>query len=218
MAWQATGGNLKGPKGDPGTNGAKGDAGTSLHVANINISSNSDVATSVLSPSAPMTVGDLISDNNGSLFTITSIVNETTVHVSNVIGGVTFKGPKGDKGEDGKPGADGKDGTGVNIKGSYDSPDALKQEHPTGASGDAYLVAGALYVWSGSEWTNVGSIQGPQGPKGADGTNGQDGRPGKDGTNGLGWTYGHGVPASTGQPVGSLYLDLDTGNVYAFNA
>lgn len=36
--------------------------------------------------------------------------------------------------------------------------------------------------------------------------------------NGLGWTYGHGVPTSTGQPVGSLYLDLDTGNVYAFNA
>ena len=58
MAWTATGGNLKGPKGDPGTNGAKGDAGTSLHVANITVSSNSDVATSVLSPSAPMTVGE----------------------------------------------------------------------------------------------------------------------------------------------------------------
>ena len=147
MAWTATGGNLKGPKGDPGTNGAKGDAGTSLHVANINISSNSDVATSVLSPSAPMTVGDLISDNNGNLYTITSIVNDTTVHVSNVISGVSFKGPKGDKGE---PGTDGTDGT-----------------------------------------------------------------PGKDG---LGWSYGHGIPSSTGVPVGSLYLDLDTGNVYAFNA
>ena len=143
MAWTATGGNLKGPKGDPGTDGAKGDAGTSLHVANISVSSNSDVATSVLSPSAPMTVGDLISDNNGSLF----IVNETTVHVSNVISGVSFKGPKGDKGE---PGTNGKDGT--------------------------------------------------------------------NGVNGLGWTYGHGVPTSTGVPVGSLYLDLDTGNVYAFNA
>ena len=82
MAWQATGGNLKGPKGDPGTNGAKGDAGTSLHVANITVSSNSDVAVSALSPSAPMTVGDLISDNNGNLFTITSIVNSTTVHLS----------------------------------------------------------------------------------------------------------------------------------------
>ena len=109
MAWTATGGNLKGPKGDPGTTGAKGDAGTSLHVANITVSSNSDVATSVLSPSAPMTVGDLISDNNGSLFTVTSIINETTVHVSNVISGVSFKGPQGEKGTDGAPG---KDGTG----------------------------------------------------------------------------------------------------------
>ena len=214
MAWQATGGNLKGPKGDPGTNGAKGDAGTSLHVANITVSSNSDVATSALSPSAPITVGDLISDNNGDLFTITSIVNETTVHVSNVISGVSFKGPQGKKGTDGAPG---KDGTGVTILGSYDSLKTLKAEHPTGNAGDAYLVNGHLYVWDtvGSDWKDVGTIQGPKGDKGEPGTDGTDGTPGKDG---LGWSYGHGVPSSTGVPVGSLYLDLDTGNVYAFNA
>lgn len=214
MAWQATGGNLKGPKGDPGTNGAKGDAGTSLHVANITVSSNSDVATSVLSPSAPMTVGDLISDTNGSLYTVTSIVNDTTVHVSNVISGVSFKGPKGDKGTDGAPG---KDGTGVTILGSYDSLESLKAEHATGNAGDAYLVNGHLYVWDtvGADWKDVGTIQGPKGDKGEPGINGKDGT---NGTNGLGWTYGHGVPTSTGVPVGSLYLDLDTGNVYAFNA
>lgn len=214
MAWQATGGNLKGPKGDPGTDGAKGDAGTSLHVANITVSSNSDLATSVLSPSAPMTVGDLISDNNGSLFTVTSIVNETTVHVSNVISGVSFKGPQGEKGTDGAPG---KDGTGVTILGSYDSLESLKAEHPTGNAGDAYLVNGHLYVWDtvGSDWKDVGTIQGPKGDKGEPGTDGTNGTPGKDG---LGWSYGHGVPSSTGVPVGSLYLDLDTGNVYAFNA
>lgn len=214
MAWTATGGNLKGPKGDPGTNGAKGDAGTSLHVANITVSSNSDVATSALSPSAPMTVGDLISDNNGNLYTITSIVNETTVHVSNVISGVSFKGPQGEKGTDGAPG---KDGTGVTILGSYDSLETLKAEHPTGNAGDAYLVNGHLYVWDtvGSDWKDVGTIQGPKGDKGEPGTDGTDGTPGKDG---LGWSYGHGVPSSTGVPVGSLYLDLDTGNVYAFNA
>lgn len=214
MAWTATGGNLKGPKGDPGTNGAKGDAGTSLHVANITVSSNSDVATSALSPSAPITVGDLISDNNGDLFTITSIVNETTVHVSNVISGVSFKGPQGEKGTDGAPG---KDGTGVTILGSYDSLETLKAEHPTGNAGDAYLVNGHLYVWDtvGSDWKDVGTIQGPKGDKGEPGTDGTNGTPGKDG---LGWSYGHGVPSSTGVPVGSLYLDLDTGNVYAFNA
>ena len=214
MTWQATGGNLKGPKGDPGTNGAKGDAGTSLHVANITVSSNSDVAKNALSPSAPITVGDLISDNNGSLFTITSIVNETTVHVSNVISGVSFKGPQGERGADGAPG---KDGTGVTILGSFDSPEALKAEHPTGNAGDSYLVNGHLYVWDtvGSNWKDVGTIQGPKGDKGDPGTNGTDGTPGKDG---IGWSYGRGVPSSTGVPVGSLYLDLDTGNVYAFTA
>lgn len=214
MTWQATGGNLKGPKGDRGTDGAKGDAGTSLHVANITVSNNSDVATSVLSPSAPMTVGDLISDNNGNLFTITSIVNGTTVHVSNVIRGVSFKGPQGERGADGAPG---KDGTGVTILGSYSSIDALKAEHPTGNAGDAYLINGHLYVWDmvGLNWKNVGTIQGPKGDKGDPGTNGTDGTPGKDG---IGWSYGRGVPSSTGVPVGSLYLDLDTGNVYAFTA
>lgn len=213
MAWTATGGNLKGPKGDPGRDGAKGDAGTSLHVANITVSSNSDVATSVLSPSAPMTVGDLISDNNGSLFTVTSIINDTTVHVSNIVSGVSFKGPQGERGADGAPG---KDGTGVTILGSADSPEALKAEHPTGNAGDAYLIGGHLYVWdaTGADWKDVGTVQGPKGDKGDPGINGKDGKDGKDG---LGWTYGHGVPSSTGVPVGSLHLDLDTGNVYAFN-
>lgn len=134
--------------------------------------------------------------------------------MSNVIGGVSFKGPKGEKGADGAPG---KDGTGVTILGSYASLEALKAEHATGNAGDAYLIGGHLYVWDtvGADWKDVGTIQGPKGDKGEPGINGKDGT---NGVNGLGWTYGHGVPSLTGVPVGSLYLDLDTGNVYAFNA
>jgi len=214
MAWKATGGNLKGPQGERGADGAKGDSGTSLHVANIDVSSNADVAKTALSPSAPITIGDLVSDVNGDLYTITSIVNDTTVHVSDVIKNVSFKGPQGEKGADGAPG---KDGTGVTILGSYDSLDALNEAHPTGSAGDAYLIGGNLYVWdaSGSAWKGVGNIQGPKGDKGDAGTNGTNG---KNGTNGLGWTYGSGAPTSTGVPVGSLYLDIETGNVYAFSA
>lgn len=214
MAWQATGGNLKGPKGDNGADGAKGDPGKSLHVANITVSDNSDVSVAALSPSTPIATGDLISDVDGNLFLISSVVNSNTVHVSNVIDGVSFKGPKGDKGEDGAPG---KDGTGVTILGSYASLEALKAEHATGNAGEAYLIGGHLYVWDtvGADWKDVGTIQGPKGDKGEPGADGTNGTPGKDG---LGWTYGHGVPTSTGVPVGSLYLDLDTGNVYAFNA
>ena len=211
MAWTATGGNLKGPKGDAGKDGAKGDAGTSLHVANVDVSSNSDVAISALSPSTPMTVGDLVSDTKGDLYTITSIVNDTTVHVSNVISGVSFKGPQGEKGADG---AAGKDGTGVTILGSYDSLEALKADHATGTAGDSYLIGGHLYVWdaTGTDWKDVGNIQGPKGDKGETGTAGTNGT---NGTNGLGWTYGHGAPSGS-QPVGSLYLDLDSGDVYSY--
>lgn len=62
-------------------------------------------------------------------------------------------------------GEDGKDGTSVNILGSYESEEALREEHPTGNVGDGYLVQGDLYVWLQDiqDWKNVGSIQGPQG-------------------------------------------------------
>ena len=62
----------------------------------------------------------------------------------------------------------GSDGTGVTILGSYDSEEELKQAHPTGNPGDAYMIAGDLYVWdaANSQWKNVGRIQGAQGDTG----------------------------------------------------
>lgn len=60
----------------------------------------------------------------------------------------------------------GEDGTSVTILGSYDSEEELNTAHPTGSAGDAYLVAGDMYVWNGTEWHNVGTIQGPQGDTG----------------------------------------------------
>lgn len=85
---------------------------------------------------------------------------------------INIKGPKGDKGDQGERGAD---GTGVNILGSYDSTSQLPS---SGTAGDAYLINGDLYVWTGSIWDNVGSIQGPQGPKGDKGDDGADGADG----------------------------------------
>ena len=69
----------------------------------------------------------------------------------------------------------GSDGTSVNILGSYDSYEELKQAHPTGNIGDAYIVQGDMYVWNGEEqdWVDVGDIQGPAGSPGKDGTNGK---------------------------------------------
>ena len=69
-------------------------------------------------------------------------------------------------GPQGPVGPQGPAGTGVTILGSFDSPSELP---PTGSNGDAYLVQGDLYVWSGTEWDNVGTIQGPKGSPGDDG-------------------------------------------------
>lgn len=132
-------------------------------------------------------------------------------------------------------GADGADGTGVTILGSYDTVGDLETAHPTGSPGDAYLVAGDLYVWSDSEseWVSVGNIQGPAGEnielRVAEGhiqwrlegagswTNliDVDELEGPAGPRGATWFTGAGSPgAITGQQPGDLYLDTLTGVVY----
>ena len=84
----------------------------------------------------------------------------------------------------GEKGDAGKDGTGVTILGSYDTEEALKEAHPTGAPGDAYMVNGDLFVWADSTWKNVGRIQGPQGPQGEQGIQGPQGTQGPAGQDG----------------------------------
>lgn len=103
------------------------------------------------------------------------------------------------QGKTGATGQDGKDGAGVNILGSFETFEELQQVHPAGTMGDAYLIKGNLYVWSGSSWENVGNIQGPKGDKGdqgeqglrgLQGPQGEQGIAGKDGTDGK-TTYFH---------------------------
>lgn len=120
------------------------------------------------------------------------------------------------KGEPGKDGIDGKPftfadltpeqkeelkgdpGAGLTILGEYASLDALKAAHPTGKSGDAYLVSGHIWYWAAESksWADAGQLQGPQGPAGKDGkaltfadlTDAQKeelrGQPGRDGEKG----------------------------------
>lgn len=86
---------------------------------------------------------------------------------SSVYWQVVAQGVKGDKGEDGT------DGTSVKILGSLSSTSEL----PTSGNeaGDGYLINGELWVWSGTEWNNVGSIKGDKGDKGDKGNDGEDG-------------------------------------------
>ena len=97
------------------------------------------------------------------------------------------QGPKGDKGDTGQ------DGTSVNIVDSLTSVDLLPA--PTQENtGEGYLIDGDLHISTGSEWSNLGRIQGPQGiqgeqgeigPKGDKGDTGDQGIQGEQGLRGL---------------------------------
>lgn len=97
-----------------------------------------------------------------------------------------IQGIQGPQGEPGPQGPKGDTGSGLNIKGELDSEAGLPQE---GVSGDAWLIAGNLYVFVGEngnvesnpKWSNVGSIQGPAGPQGPVGPKGEQGEPGPKG-------------------------------------
>ena len=67
----------------------------------------------------------------------------------------------------------GSDGTSVKILGSYDTIEQLNQAHPNGnENGDGYTVDKDLWVWNGTEFTNVGQIKGNDGVNGVDGKDG----------------------------------------------
>jgi Collagen triple helix repeat (20 copies) len=87
-------------------------------------------------------------------------------------------GPKGDQGPKGDKGDV---GTGLKIVGTV----ATQQDLPdSGTTGDGYLVAGDLYVWTGSVWTNAGPVLGPKGDTGATGATGPQGPQGPQGPKG----------------------------------
>ena len=117
-----------------------------------------------------------------------------------------IQGITGDTGPAGPEGPKGTDGTGVTILGSYSTDTELNAAHPTGNNiGDAYIVAGDLYVWNGSLFENVGQIQGPAGPKGDTGLTGNTGPAGPTGPE------GPAGPAGPTGPKGDTGLTGNTG-------
>ena len=88
------------------------------------------------------------------------------------------------KGARGPAGAPGPAGTGITILGKYDNLTQLQTAHPTGSSGQGYLVGINLYIWDsiGNAWSNVGPVQGPKGDTGSQGPKGDTGSQGPQGT------------------------------------
>ena len=72
-----------------------------------------------------------------------------------------LKGDKGDKGDT---------GTGLDILGTYDTLELLKQGVPSPAQGDMYNVGTiapyTIYMWDDGEWVSQGKLQGPSGEDG----------------------------------------------------
>src|SRR5262245_4083403 len=82
------------------------------------------------------------------------------------------QGPQGALGPAGPQGEQGAVGAGLDIVGT----DARQAELPKNAeTGDAYLVAGHLWVWDGAAWDDGGQVQGPPGATGQQGPQGNAG-------------------------------------------
>lgn len=182
-----------GPEGPQGVKGDKGDVGATGAVG----PTGDPGIQGPTGPAATIKIGTVNTGEAGSEASITNSGNSYNA----VLNFVIPKGDKGDKGNQGPTGpqgstgaqgpmgptgAVGKDGTGVNIKGSYESEEALKTAQPTGTAGDAYLVSGNLYVWSetDADWKNVGEIKGPKGDSGPQGAAGPTGPTGPTGPQG----------------------------------
>jgi hypothetical protein len=106
-------------------------------------------------------------------------------------------GPGGPQGPQGPKGDKGDVGTGLEIVGTVASESAL----PTsGATGDAYLVGGDLFVWTGAAWTDAGPVLGPKGDKGDTGATGQQGVQGI-----------QGVPGTAAVSIHTTTYDLAAG-------
>lgn len=127
------------------------------------------------------------------------------VQLNSVIGPTGPTGPKGD---------------GLQIKGDYNTYEELINNHPTGNSGDCYIIEGILYIWNteNNSWDNVGNIKGPKGdvgpigpmgpkgdigPQGLAGNNGSKGDKGDIGPTGPKGDKGDTGPAGPAGPTGN---------------
>lgn len=111
------------------------------------------------------------------------------------VGSPGGQGATGATGPLGAPGPAGADGTSVTIVGSVTDAASLPTGLGPSDAGDGYLTNdnGHLHVWSGSSWTDVGAVRGPQGLTGSTGPAGATGAAG-----GVGATGANGGVGATG--------------------
>jgi hypothetical protein len=141
--------------------------------------------------------------NNPVINTLYTVENTTWVYDGQVW---NIDAPIPEPGPQGPPGQNGLNGTSVQLAGSVDYRNDLDLIAGP-AQGDLYSVLAdqTAYVWSGTEWQDVGPIQGPQGEQGIQGIQGPTGPQGIQGLQGPTGPSGTG----TGDVVstGGVFLD-----------
>lgn len=119
-------------------------------------------------------------------------------------------GPKGEQGIQGEPGPKGETGTGLEIKGTYESLEALQAAVTEPAQGDMYNVGAAapynVYMWDATtppgQWIDQGQLQGAKGDQGDPGPQGPEGPQGQQGIQGETGPQGEPGPAGQQGPQG----------------
>ncbi len=175
---------LPGPMGIPGDNGPTGPTGPTGPQGEIGITPT-------------FTIGNVTISDDDNYASVTDTGNNLE-HILN------FIFPKGSNGTAGPTGPTGPAGTSVTILGSYDTVENLEASHPTGNSGQSYLVGDNLYVWSNENdnWIDVGQIRGPQGVQGEIGPTGNTGPQGIQGPQGIEGDIGPTGPTGATGPTG----------------
>lgn len=161
---------IQGPKGETGATGATGPQGDPGAVFTPAVSAD----------------GVLSWTNDGNL------QNPDPVNIKGPQGEQGETGPTGPQGIEGPQGPKGDTGTGLDIKGTYDTLEALQAAITQPAQGDMYNVGTAdpytVYMWDTTtepgQWLSQGQLQGAQGPAGPEGPQGPAGQQGEQGIQG----------------------------------
>jgi len=117
-------------------------------------------------------------------------------------------GPAGAQGMTGATGPTGQDGTSVSIAGSVPDEASLPGGLGMGDAGEGYITEddGHLHVWSGTSFSDVGTVRGPEGPTGPAGATGAQGPAGTVGATGA--TGSVGAQGPTGPQGSNSSTDL----------
>jgi hypothetical protein len=169
--------------GTGGSGFASIDWGTTSHYIQVEMDANGGTAYQDLGTAQLLSVPyALYSKTTGSSGTVGPTGPQGATGPTGQQGPAGTVGPTGPIGPQGIPG---QDGAGVTIVGSVANAAALPPSY-SGSIGDMFIAqnTGNGHVWDGTQWNNVGQIQGPAGPQGIAGQTGAQGATGPTGATG----------------------------------